>query len=80
MNHEETIKQALKDAWGVQGIEHAVIIIRDSKGGFHQSFHGDSYMLNGMLDYAKRDMFLRIYSMNEKHRREGNAKEERKNV
>lgn len=74
MSNEKLIKELLETALNMEGLENGFLILKDSKGRFYEAFAGDAYTLNGMLDYAKREMFLRMRQMNHKDKDGGEGK------
>lgn len=65
---QDKVFKAIEDLFNIDGVEECSIIVRDSKGGFHEMHFGDMYTLNGMLDYVKRNMFLTMHDKGKKYK------------
>lgn len=72
MNHMQDFKNKFNDSYfkDPQTITEVVLLARHTNGEVLHVTIGDAYTLNGMLDVAKREMFLSIYERNLKQKRE----------
>lgn len=62
MNIDAMVSKFMKEDLDSAGVKSAILLCKDSDGRFLQNYYGDGHMLNGMLDQAKRDMYLRLHS------------------
>lgn len=59
---QKIIKSFLESLVNNNSVTNYVLLVKTDKGLAEFSF-GDHFMVNGMLDFAKREMWLKLHAM-----------------